>query len=152
MARRKKKSESTNPEDHADVEGTGTQTNAGQRREAINAYFETRYNTDKKIEAAVERHVKPLRDERNQVNKEFRNDYGFREADLHGQYLDYKRRRDIELFDDEGEREQASDNMHEIYEALYGDEGQMAWNFPTEGGVPADTSADFLTGEAAGSA
>lgn len=149
MAREK---QSTDPEDHADAEGTETQTNAAARKAAINDYFEKRYALDKRIEAAVAKHVSPIRDDKNQMNKEFRNDYGFREADLHGQYLDYKRRRDIDLFDDEGEREQASDNMREIYDALYGEDGQMAWGFPVAGGTPADTSADFLTEEAAGNA
>lgn len=107
--------------------GTSLDHNRGDRAARINSYFEERYQLERSIENALARHVQPIRDDKNTLNKEFRNDLGFNEADVRGDYINFKRKRDAELMDDEGQRDQVLTNMQELHEALYEEGGQLSW-------------------------
>ncbi len=120
----------------------------------INNYFAERYALDREIEVATEKHVSGIRDQRNTLNKNFRADMDYKEADVKGDYLNYKRRREVELFDDEGERDKVLDNMRELYEATYSEDGQLHWaggSFGEEKGK-GKKKPNFMKGDAANGA
>lgn len=144
MARKKKQND---PESMPDAEGSNLHHNIADRKAAINRYFEERYDIESQIAATIERHVKPLREERNELNKTFRAELGFFEADIRPDYLKFKRRRDIRLFDDQGEANEITDHLHEIEVAVYGEGGQMEWNWPKDepqGDGEEDVRPNFL--------
>lgn len=101
--------------------------NSEGRIERINSYFAERYDMDRAIEAARQRHIAPLMEERSELNKTFRADLDMTEADIRGQYITFKRRRDLELLDDDGERNKRINNMQELYDAVYDEKGQLGW-------------------------
>lgn len=154
MARKKQEQNgSTDPEDHADAEGTELQTNKGARADRLCNGFDAMLEHDRAIEAAIVRYVQPLKDARKKDWRDLRKDLDMSGTDLNLHYKLWKRAQDAQEFDDEGERDTVLDNLREIYEAL-SDGGQLDFlgALPGEGGTPADTSADFLNGEEAGSA
>lgn len=107
-------------------ESASAQHNVGARRDRLNDSFDIVFNLEMQIAAAIEEHVKPLRDKKNKEMRELRADLDMHGADIKPLYDLYKRKRLVDTFEDDDDRNKSLDSLRETYQAL-SEGGQLDW-------------------------
>lgn len=101
-----------------DQGGTQLETNAGARDALMQSTFEELYALDCKIDDAIAVHVTELREERTKKRRQLRADLNMKDEDLKPLYMLFKRRKEIEGFDDSVAREKSLGDIREAAHAL----------------------------------
>lgn len=99
-------------------EQTEELTNAASRRECIRKGFADLLKLDDQIAAAIEEHVKPIKELRKKTMKGLSTDTGIHTTDLTLDYKKFRRQEVSKTFEEEHERDAVLDAQREIYEAL----------------------------------
>lgn len=105
--------------------------NARARRDAITDGFSEIFKLRQQIAAAIEKHVKPLRDHVNDIKQNLREDYELPGKALNVRYAAYELQRSAELDGDES----MQDAIRELWDAL-----------PIGGSLDLATLADSVSG------
>jgi hypothetical protein len=100
--------------------------------ETMNRYFREIHELDVQIDRAKETHVKPLQDQKKEKKKELRDTLDAKEADIKPWYALYKRKQDVQQFEEEDESKKSLDMLRLGYEALREGE-QLDYIFALDG-------------------
>lgn len=100
------------------AEPTEELTNAANRRACIRDGFANLSKIDDQLAAAIEEHIKPIKDARKKILKGLSTDTGIHTTDLTLDYKKFRRQEVSKTFEEEHERDAVLDAQREIYEAL----------------------------------
>jgi hypothetical protein len=106
--------------------------NVANMHETMNRYFREIHELDVQIDRAKETHVKPLQDQKKEKKKELRDTLDAKEADIKPWYALYKRKQDVQQFEEEDESKKSLDMLRLGYEALREGE-QLDYIFALDG-------------------
>lgn len=88
--------------------------NVKARKDAISESMEQLYKLDAQIAAAIEKHVKPFRDDKAAIKERLRDDYQIPAKLLNARYASYK----LERFAEEAQDHTTLDVIREMFDAL----------------------------------
>ncbi len=138
-----RKAKTNGSDDDLGAAGTSLEHNAGARADYLKSKFPALFAIDMRIEAAREKHLKPLTDDRTKLKRDMNADLDMKGADITPLYALYKRQEMVKQFDDEGERDNSLDTLREVWDAL-SQGGQLDFVTAIE---TADDGTGFLGGD-----
>jgi uncharacterized protein YktA (UPF0223 family) len=101
-----------------DETGKTVLTNVQARAVCTQNGFKARLELETKIDALIEKHIKPVKDELKKIKKNTAADTGIDATDLNNQYRIFKRQEEAKAMEDEGDRDRILDNQREVFNAL----------------------------------
>lgn len=101
----------------AEAGNTGPLANVADRREAISTAFDKIFDIEQDIDAAREKHLKPLTDERTKLWRQLKADTGIERADLEPFYKVHKRNQYAAGLEGD-EAQHVQDNLREVFFAM----------------------------------
>lgn len=118
MARKMKKAEGEAQGEIDKETGKTVLPNLQARAVCIQNGFKARLEIERRIDALIEEHIKPVKEELKKVKKNTSADTGIDATDLNNQYRIFKRQEEAKSMEDEGDRDRILDNQREAFNAL----------------------------------
>ena len=119
MARKMKRSGGEEQRGEIDPEtGKTVLHNVQARAVCIQNGFKTRLELERMIDALVEEHIKPVKDDLKKAKKNLSADTGIDATDLNNQYRIFKRQEEAKAMENENDRNRILDNQREAFNAL----------------------------------
>lgn len=118
MARKLKNAEGESQGEVDKETGKTVLANVQARAVYIQNGFKARLEIERRIDALIEEHIKPVKEELKKVKKNTSADTGIDATDLNNQYRIFKRQEEAKAMEDEGDRDRILDNQREAFNAL----------------------------------
>lgn len=118
MARKMRKAEGEAQGEIDKETGKTVLPNLQARAVCIQNGFKARLEIERRIDALIEEHIKPVKEELKKVKKNTSADTGIDATDLNNQYRIFKRQEEAKSMEDEGDRDRILDNQREAFNAL----------------------------------